>query len=317
MDLKSWTVKKLENVATLQRGFDLPNRKRIDGDVPIISSAGTIGCHKQAMVNGPGVVTGRYGSIGEMFYVDKNFWPLNTTLWVKDFHNNDEKYVYYLLSSLDFKKFSDKTGVPGVNRNDLHKIKVVLAPKECQKPIVNVLEIWEIAIAKTEQLIAAKEKQFDWFMKKYINEKCDAWEHLKMEELFESISIKNNPGEVLLSVTQDRGVIPRTMLEGRVMSPKGSTDSYKLVESGNFVISLRSFQGGLEYSQYRGIVSPAYTVLTNKLPLCEAFYIHFFKSHIFINKYLRKAVIGIRDGRQVSFPDLQTVRAVEKIKHPI
>lgn len=92
------------------------------------------------------------------------------------------------------------------------------------------------------------------------------------------------------------------------MSPAGSTAGYKLVEKGNFVISLRSFQGGLEYSDYRGIVSPAYTVLSSKKEIHSGFYRHFFKSYIFIEKYLSVAVIGIRDGKQISSTDFDTVK---------
>ena len=96
-----------------------------------------------------------------------------------------------------------------------------------------------------------------------------------------SISDKCNADAELLSVTQDRGVIPRTMLEGRVMSPEGSTDSYKLIKEGDFAISLRSFQGGIEYSRYQGLISPAYTVLRPKLKIHYDFYRHFFKSYLY------------------------------------
>lgn len=92
------------------------------------------------------------------------------------------------------------------------------------------------------------------------------------------------------------------------MSPAGSTAGYKLVEKGNFVISLRSFQGGLEYSDYRGIVSPAYTVLYSKKKIYFGFYRYFFKSYIFIEKYLSAAVIGIRDGKQISSTDFDTIK---------
>lgn len=98
------------------------------------------------------------------------------------------------------------------------------------------------------------------------------------------------------------------MLEGRVMSPEGSTDSYKLIKKDDFAISLRSFQGGIEYSRYQGLISPAYTVLRPKLKIDDEFYRHFFKSYLFIEKYLNIAVIGIRDGKQISIPDFMTVK---------
>ena len=121
-------------------------------------------------------------------------------------------------------------------------------------------------------------------------------------------SERNKKNEQLLSVTQDRGVIPRSMLEGRVMSPAGSTSNYKVIRKGNFAIGLRSFQGGIEYSEYSGAVSPTYTVLKSKREICEGFYKHFFKTRLFVDKYLRIAVIGIRDGKQISMPDFETIQ---------
>lgn len=133
------------------------------------------------------------------------------------------------------------------------------------------------------------------------------WRKIKAGELFTSSSIKGNPDEVLLSATQEYGVIPRDQLEGRVTMPKGNLGSFKLVEEGDFVISLRSFQGGIEYSKYRGIVSPAYNVLKPIIEIDKAFYQFYFKSSDFIG-HLAVAVIGIRDGKQISYDDFCFVK---------
>jgi len=133
------------------------------------------------------------------------------------------------------------------------------------------------------------------------------WQRLGAGEIFESITIKGFSDEELLSATQDRGMIPRTMLEGRVTMPTTGTEGFKLVEKGDFVISLRSFQGGLEYSYYRGLVSPAYTVLKPKKKINDEFYKSYFKSYDFIG-HLAVAVIGIRDGKQISYEDFCFVR---------
>jgi len=92
------------------------------------------------------------------------------------------------------------------------------------------------------------------------------------------------------------------------MSPEGTTASYKLIKRDDFAISLRSFQGGIEYSNYQGIISPAYTVLRQKIELNTDFYRLFFKSYLFIERYLNLAVIGIRDGKQISIPDFMSVK---------
>ena len=90
------------------------------------------------------------------------------------------------------------------------------------------------------------------------------WECIKMKYLYKDVSIKNRPNELLSSVTQDRGVIPRDWIESRMVMPSGNLDSFKFIEKEDFAISLRSFEGGLEYCYHNGIISPAYTVLKKK-----------------------------------------------------
>ncbi|WP_346800783.1 restriction endonuclease subunit S [Klebsiella pneumoniae] len=107
-----WINCELGEVLTLQRGYDLPHRLRKDGEVPIISSSGVSGRHDKAMVSPPGVVTGRYGTIGEIFYVNEPFWPLNTTLYVRDFRGMTAEYAYHYLKTINFASHSGKSGIP-------------------------------------------------------------------------------------------------------------------------------------------------------------------------------------------------------------
>ncbi|MBQ4796690.1 restriction endonuclease subunit S, partial [Pectobacterium versatile] len=108
----------------LKRGYDLPEKVRVNGPYPVISSAGVSGWHNEYKVEGPGVITGRYGTLGEIYYTEGKYWPHNTSLYVQDFKGNDPKYVYYLLSCLGRIRTSDKSAVPGVNRNELHEMAV-------------------------------------------------------------------------------------------------------------------------------------------------------------------------------------------------
>ncbi|MEW6064583.1 restriction endonuclease subunit S [Desulforamulus profundi] len=224
------------------------------------------------------------------------------------------EFLNYWLNSYSAQKTIKRIATRAVGQANINPTEfkkhcfVPVPPLFEQKEIVSLLKCCSSVIEKIEQLITAKEKQFTWLIKTLISGQCEQWEHLRAEELFDNVTEKHHPEEELLSVTQDRGVIPRRMLEGRVMSPEGSTSSYKLVQEGDFVISLRSFQGGIEYSRYRGIVSPAYTILRPKVVLHDEFYRHFFKSYIFIEKYLRIAVIGIRDGKQISIQDFLTIK---------
>ena len=134
---------KLERVLELHRGYDLPERERKEGNVPIISSSGYSGLHNDCKCDGENVITGRYGTIGEVFYHEGKCWPLNTALYVSDFKENNPKYVYYLLKyilkmSIDGK---DKSTVPGVDRNVLHQMEIPFCQdiKE-QKELIRILE---------------------------------------------------------------------------------------------------------------------------------------------------------------------------------
>ena len=141
--LGNWKNGELGDFVTLKRGFDLPQQKRENGQVPIFSSSGITGTHSTAMVKAPGVITGRYGTIGEVFYAAKDFWPLNTTLFVEDFHGNDAKFIYYFLKTLEWSKFTSASAVPGINRNTVHKEIVSLPDIETQRRIASTLSMFD------------------------------------------------------------------------------------------------------------------------------------------------------------------------------
>jgi type I restriction enzyme S subunit len=136
-----WEMKSLGEVCTLQRGFDLPTQDRKTGRFPLVSSSGISDAHNEGPVLSPGVVTGRSGSIGNVFYIEDAFWPLNTTLYVRDFHGNLPRFIYYLLVAFDLKKYAGGTGVPTLNRNDVHCVPVIV-PSELseQQRIVTLLD---------------------------------------------------------------------------------------------------------------------------------------------------------------------------------
>ena len=134
-----WREMSLGEAVELKRGYDLPKRDRSPGPVPLVSSSGITDHHGEAKVKGPGVVTGRYGTLGQVFFVRDDFWPLNTTLYVRDFKGNDPRFISYFLRTLDFSAYSDKAAVPGLNRNHLHQEIVRVPPLEEQRAIARVL----------------------------------------------------------------------------------------------------------------------------------------------------------------------------------
>ncbi|GAO31177.1 type I restriction-modification system, specificity subunit S [Geofilum rubicundum JCM 15548] len=137
----------------------------------------------------------------------------------------------------------------------------------------------------------------------WLGEIPEHWECTKMKHLFQDVSIKKKANAELLSVTQDQGVVPRTWVENRMVMPSGALESFKYINKGDFAISLRSFEGGLEYCHHDGIISPAYTVLKAKRNFESQFYKYLFKSFSFISE-LQTSVVGIRQGKNISFEEL-------------
>jgi type I restriction enzyme S subunit len=163
-----WSDVTLGDVVTLQRGFDLPSRLREPGPYPVVSSAGVTGSHSEFKVAPPGVVIGRYGSLGTVHWMTVPFWPLNTALWVRDFKGNDERFVSYLLKTVTVDG-STASAVPGVNRNHLHKLEVRLPQLSDQRRIADVLAAFDQLIeinARRIKLLEALARSLyrEWFV---------------------------------------------------------------------------------------------------------------------------------------------------------
>jgi type I restriction enzyme S subunit len=129
----------------------------------------------------------------------------------------------------------------------------------------------------------------------------EPWSIYKAEELFKNVADKNHPTETVLTIIQSKGTLPREQAGRNIHYDDASLANYKKVEQGDFIIHLRSFEGGLEMANEDGIVSPAYTILRCKKPHSSLFYEAYFHTDEFINHILSKSVEGIRDGRQISY----------------
>jgi len=166
----SWRSCRLGDVLTLKRGHDLPEHSRQDGDVPVVSSSGITGRHKEAKAAAPGVVTGRYGTIGEVFYLEEDYWPLNTALYVIDFKGNDPRFSAYFLRNILKGYQSEKAAVPGVDRNVLHEIKVRAPSHSLQLRIAYILSTYDNLIENNRRRIALLEESArllyrEWFVR--------------------------------------------------------------------------------------------------------------------------------------------------------
>ncbi|MFF4050404.1 hypothetical protein ACFYZ5_27555 [Streptomyces chartreusis] len=147
----------LLRILQLQRGADLSEGQRRAGKVPVITTAGFAGWHNVALASGPGVVIGRYGSVGNVHWVEESYWPHNTTLYVKNFNGNDPRYCYHVLRSLPYEMEQARAAVPGVNRNDLHRQSVALLPIGLQRRVAQQLDTEMTQMESTRERIIRAE----------------------------------------------------------------------------------------------------------------------------------------------------------------
>ena len=193
-----WEQRKLIMVAPLQRGFDLPAEKIIPGVYPVMMSNGIGAYHNEYKVKGPGVVTGRSGTIGNLQYVESAFWPHNTTLWVTKFYGNHPKFIYYLYEKIDLKRYKAGSGVPTLNRNDVHDTMVFFPASRKEQELISAV------LTYLDDLITLHQRKYDKLVifKKSMLEKMfpkdgesvpeirfagftDPWEQRKLGELFD------------------------------------------------------------------------------------------------------------------------------------
>jgi type I restriction enzyme, S subunit len=190
---------RLGDVLTFQRGFDITKNEQTEGDVPIVSSSGVSSFHNKWKVRAPGIVIGRKGTLGTVHFLQQNFWPHDTTLWVKDFKGNEPRFLNYFLQTLKLQNFDVGASNPTLNRNHVHKLKVIFPENVgVQKRIAAILWAYDELIEMNKRRIALLEELAEgiyreWFVRlrfpghkkvKVIKGVPKAWELVKLEQAF-------------------------------------------------------------------------------------------------------------------------------------
>ncbi len=155
---EGWERTNINNMLTFHRGYDLTHNEMNDGKFPVVGSTSIIGYHNQYKIKGPGIVTGRSGSLGQYQFIWENFWPHNTSLYISDYKGHDIFFIYYLLRTVDFTRLNSGGAIPSLNRNTLSNVDVVEPPKELQykysqitKPFVENLRSLQKQIVKLRE----------------------------------------------------------------------------------------------------------------------------------------------------------------------
>jgi type I restriction enzyme S subunit len=230
---------------------------------------------------------------------------------------SDNKYIFYSLMSgycqKQIEDFSNGGTVAHMRVPDCGELIINTPPLPEQRKIAKILSTWDRGIATTEKLIETSKQQKKALMQQLLTGKKrlidpetgkafeGEWEYIRAGSIFSTRSNKKHNSDLpILAITQDQGAIPRELIDYNVSVTEGSISGYKVVEIGDFIISLRSFQGGIEYSKYKGICSPAYVILYPKVNIIDDFYIYHLKSHPFIQA-MKSKLEGIRDGKIISY----------------
>ena len=197
--MKTWAKQKLGDILTLQRGFDITKSQQKPGNYSVISSSGFQSTNSEYKVNGPGVVIGRKGTLGKVFYSNENFWPHDTTLWVKDFHGNDPKFAYYFFKIQHFENFDAGAANPTLNRNHLHTLLVNYPLLADQEAISSILSSYDELIENNEKRInlleeVAQRLYIEWFVKfkfprhekvKIVDDTPEKWDKKRLGDFIE------------------------------------------------------------------------------------------------------------------------------------
>ena len=214
----------------------------------------------------------------------------------------DDKFLLYYLETQysNLRAISSGDGTRGgLNLNIINEYSVFLSSLPEQKKIAAFFTLLDRRIQKQRQLVECLKTYKRGVLQRVFSKKHEC-EELSIEDIFSCIIDKNHPDKTVLTIVQGTGTVPRNSIDRKISYDAASVSSYKKVKENDFILHLRSFEGGLEIANEEGIVSPAYTILRPTKNISPLFYYNYFRSYTFINEKLRIAVEGIRDGKSIN-----------------
>lgn len=327
---EGWETLKLKFLCSyFQAGSNLTSFQiKPEGTYSVYGGNGIRGYFDEYNWDGGCNLIGRQGALcGNVHLVKDKFWATEHAIIIKANEKSSDDFLFYLMTAMNLNQYASQTAAqPGLAVDRIKQVKACCPPLPEQHAIVSYLDKKTAQIDRfiseaereIEKLNELKQAQIahlvthgtnpDAPMKDsgivWIGQVPEHWEVRKMKFLFDERTEKNHPEEPILCATQAHGVIPQSMYDNRVVVVNTGFQNLKFVEVGDFVISLRSFQGGIEYAHYQGIISAAYTILRSKGDLTNDYTRYLFKSFPFI-QLLKTCVKGIREGQNINYDMLK------------
>jgi type I restriction enzyme S subunit len=305
-----WSKKKIGQILAIGSGKDYKHLS--EGEVPVFGTGGLMAMVNEPLHEGETVFIGRKGTIDNPFYFKGKFWTVDTLFYTYYFVDSTPSFIYPIFKRINWYKHNEASGVPSLSKKTIESINVYLPSLHEQQKIASFLS----AVDQKIQLLTRKKELLEQYKKGVMQQlfsqqirfkdadgkEFPAWEWVGGNLLFDNVSDKNHNSDLpILAITQDQGAIPRDLINYEMTVSDSSVASYKVVQVGDFVISLRTFQGGIEYSNYHGICSPAYIILR---PSADKVDRTFYKFYLKTDRYicqLQRTLEGIRDGKMISY----------------
>ena len=316
---EDWEQRKLSDILKVNSGKDY---KHLDqGNIPVYGTGGYMLSVNESLSNIDAIGIGRKGTIDKPQYLKAPFWTVDTLFYLTALDHHSILFLYYLMQLIPWKKYDESTGVPSLSKTTIENISGYVPLNSKEEELISTLfnqldksitlhqrKLEHLNLKKKALLQKLFPKNGDRYPELRFPGFTDAWEQRKADYIFKSVTDKGYPELPVLSASQELGMVYRDRNGIDIQHNKKNETSYKRVLPGQFVIHLRSFQGGFAYSEVEGITSPAYIVMSfkNSSEQYGLFWKHVFKSETFI-KRLETITYGIRDGRSISFSDFKSL----------
>ena len=302
-----WITYKIKDVLSIGNGRDYKHLS--NGEIPVFGTGGYMTSVDECLYDGETTFIGRKGSINKPFYYNGKFWTVDTLFYTHSFNGITPKFTYCLFQTINWLKYNEASGVPSLSKDTIEKIKINIPELEEQNKIAKLMFALDERIATQSKIIEDLKKLKSAIIEKLYKEIQGTW--YSYRQLFSIINERNKQLEYsnVLSASQERGMVSREDLNLDIHFERSNISTYKIVKNGDYVIHLRSFQGGFAFAEKTGICSPAYTVLRPNNLLVYGYLSNYFTSRDFV-KSLIIVTYGIRDGRSINVDEWLDMKVV-------